>query len=135
MQLTLGGMSSSGNNGTFPITATPSSSTVKAYNPAGVSTDSGTSWAVVNPKVAFSSSLCALRVQVQVPSGYGSPPVASSSTAGPNAAWWSAIGQAAQALDMILPATSTWNFWMNCSAGTHRFRLDERNLDVESFGV
>ena len=74
------------------------------------------------------STVDKIDIQLTVPPAY-----LNTVSGAPNAAWWSAVGQAAQVLDSILPSWITWTFFIQSSHATNCFYLDEPNLDLEIF--
>lgn len=130
--LTLSNCNTPANNGTFPITSTPSSTSVTYYAPSVSSTDygvGGTSgsptiqWQITNPWSYWSSSIANLTIQVKQPAGYTA------------AQFYAAIANIAPIMEAFLPAWMTWNWYVNDSGGVLGFKLDEPNLDLEAFGV
>lgn len=78
------------------------------------------------------STIALLNVQLTIPTGYANP------DSSPNAAWWDALGPARQALDSMLPAWMTFQFYILSqirNPGHVGFFLDEPNLDLEILRV
>jgi hypothetical protein len=131
--ITISNASTAANNGTFQIVGWTGSPGIVYVNPSGVSTDygvGGTSlaptirWVISNPFSPWTSTVGHIDIQVQQPSGYSLTQFFGS---------LSAIGPL---LDAILPAWTTWDWWMPSphGAGGMGFYLDDpNNLDMEVF--
>lgn len=72
------------------------------------------------------SQVNVLQIQLTVPATY------LAAGGGPNSAWWALVGQAYLVLDQLLPSWITWFFFIQSSAATNCFLLDDpANLDLE----
>ena len=80
------------------------------------------------PTIPWYSTIDHIAVGINLPAAY------TSSSGGPNAAWWQALNAGVVVLDAMLPAWMTWNFFILSSHGTACWYLDDpSNLDTEIF--
>jgi hypothetical protein len=140
--LVLANMAHSGNNGEFPIHSWVSASEVVVvnneapvagdYGVGGTSpTNASGQWSVPNTLWPFTSTIAHLVVQVNpgaIP-GYTLP------SGAPSPVFFAAVNAMNPVLDLLLPADVTFSFYVNDSAGSMGFLLDEvtGNLDLEAF--
>jgi hypothetical protein len=80
------------------------------------------------PSLPWYSSILHVDILVNLPASY-------TSSSGPTAAWWAAVGAFVPPLDAMLPAYVTFDWYINSSHGGLGFYLDEFDLDLEIFDV
>lgn len=127
--LVCSGAPNAGNNGTFPITAVNSPSSVTILNPTAHAGDTIT-WQVVNPLAPWESSIAHVDAHVD-PSQAGFH----NADGTPNAIFYNLMGQLGTLLDEIMPAWATFDWYINSSHGGQGWYLDEPDLDLEVFDV
>jgi hypothetical protein len=134
--LVLSNCATAANNGTFEVNSGLSGGVLTYINAAAVSPDYGVGgtagvptvqWSLVNPTAPWLSTIAQLSIQLNVPAGYGT-------ALSPNALWWATVATCRAALDQLLPAWMTFDFFVLDSAGVQAFKLDENNLDLEALG-
>lgn len=85
--------------------------------------------ALTSPGTPWTSTIAHLAVQLtQTVTGYHN------TDGSPNAAFYQEAAAVAPILDQMLPAWSTFSWYVNSSHSAREFRLDERDLDLEAFG-
>jgi hypothetical protein len=94
--------------------------------PAGTYTNDNTWSLLIAPLVPWYSSIAHIDVQVtQNVAGYAN------ADGTPNALFYQTVGAIAPLLDDMLPATTTYDWFIQDSASANAFKLDEHNLDLE----
>src|ERR1019366_1858093 len=84
----------------------------------------------VLPAILWTSTLAHIEVHVSYAGvGYHNP------DGTPNAAFYALAANISPILDELLPSWATYSWYVNSSHGQMEFLLDEKNLDLEAFGL